>query len=92
MKSPFDRDIKSLYRRDTCAKLVSDLIRSYEMEPFCLVQSFDFEILDEINRLNSVTPEACCIPIKTLYIHNFYYDQPVANPEEALQQGAGGHM
>ena len=92
VKSPFDPAVRPLYRRSRCAKLISDLIRQYQMEPYCLVQSFDFEMLDEIDSLNSEHQGPTSNKIRTLYIHNFYYYYPVEDEEAALRQGAGGHL
>jgi hypothetical protein len=53
-----------------------------------MVQSFDFEALEEFTNQNSDN----CQRINTLYIHNFYYYIPRPETEVILGQGCGGHL
>lgn len=64
------------------------------MAQFCMIQSFNHEVLRHFEQINY--KELCCNQIKTLYIHNFYYDHPIKYSDEEIKDGSklgtGSHM
>lgn len=88
LKVPHDEEVKLRYRWQDAVKNLHDLIQSYSLADQCMVQSFDFDALDEFTNQNSDN----CQRIKTLYIHNFYYYIPRPEMEVIIGQGCGGHL
>jgi hypothetical protein len=53
VKCPNDKSVKSIYRWKKCMAILHDLIQSTRMAEYCLVSSFDHEVLREMEILNS---------------------------------------
>lgn len=52
LKVPRDVTIKSNYRYKECAKKLHELIYQHDIADFCMVQSFDYDILKEFEKVD----------------------------------------
>lgn len=53
VKAPCNKSVKEMYRWKKCVKMVYDLIQEFGIAELCMIQSFDFDVLTEAEKINS---------------------------------------
>ena len=91
LKSPRDLAIRKQYDTRKCAQIVHELIQSYNLAEYCIVQSFDSNLVDQFEEINREW-EGTQKRVHTLHIHNFYYNVPIEREEDLLARGCGGNL
>ena len=71
------------------------LIEEYNLQEYCMVQSFDHETVREFEYLNA-TKFNQQTKISAIYLHSFEVEIPLLDPVEVIaspnEQGQGGHF
>jgi len=93
IKTPDIPEIKQRYRSEYSIKMVHDLILSYDLAEYSIIQSFNHDTLKYFENVNSAFKDDPLQKINTLYLENFYWYTPLSKLEAMTKEnGRGSHM
>lgn len=87
MKCPHVTSVKQRYRWQKAVELLHQQVQEASMAEFCMIQSFDYDLLRHLEQVNTKFMETAGpgeFKVNTFYIHNFYHYYPRSPTSEMV--------